>query len=167
MKILKWMAVSMAGVLLAMGLCACGGEPEVSLEPDYSAMIEAQLDLTLENLLSEEEVSQVLGTDMIRLGVFEDGTQLMFGQDTGAYQVMVQMINTTRGQFDEDMNQMAELSAIEDTGEVAWWDAATRQAMAYADGYAVSVCVEVGDADMEVQPMAVSLLQRVLENMEN
>ncbi len=157
-------ALLMAGLLL-VGLSGCG-QKEVHKEPDYSALIEQPLDLALENLLDEAAVRAVTQWDVACLGVFDNGTQLLFSDESGAYQVMVQMINGTRQEFDEDVGQLDDLLSVENMGHVTWWHGETRQLMTYVEGYAISVLVSTGGDDMDVQPVATQLMTHILNSIE-
>ncbi len=160
MKIIKLLAALLALCLPLTALVGCGKDKE----PDYSALIEEPLDVSLEDCLDAATVNQVLGYNMELLGVYEDGTQMLFTNDMGE-QVMVQMVNESRQGFDDMLADMESLEAQPDLGEVAYWHGGTAQLMTYADGYAVSVCIMITD-DMETLSHSRQLTEHILENLD-
>lgn len=159
MKMTKRIVALLALCLLLTALVGCGKDKE----PDYSALIDEPLDVALADCLDAATVNRVLGYNMELLGVYEDGTQMLFTNDLGE-QVMVQMVNESREGFDDMLTDTESLEAQEDLGEVAYWHSGTAQLMTYADGYAISVCIMITD-DMETLSHSRQLTEHVLENL--
>ncbi len=155
----KRMGALTAALLLLLSLAACGDEMK---EMDYSALIEEPLDISLEDCLDAATLNTLIGYDMELVGVFEDGTQMVFTGIAGS-QVTVNAINETRQGFDKMMADMTGLEAVEGLGEVAWWSAG--ELMTYADGYALSVVVRLSD-DMTTLSHARSITEHVLGKLK-
>ena len=159
MRIVKCISLLLALCLPLCGLAGCGKDEE----PNYSALIEPALDVALENCLDADTLNAVLGYNMQLLGVYEDGTQMVFSNEAGE-QVMVQMLNQTREGFDGLLEGMEPLEAVEGLGESAYWHSGTAQLMTYANGYAISVCITISD-DMDVLSPSKSFTQCILDNL--
>jgi len=147
-----------ATLLLLLTLSACGDEVK---EPDYSALIEEPLDISLEDCLDAATLNTLIGYDMELVGVFEDGTQMVFTGIAGS-QVTVNAINETRQGFDDMMVNMTDLEAVEGLGQVAWWRRG--ELMTYTDGYALSVVVRLSD-DVVTLPHAKSITEHILRKL--
>lgn len=159
MKIVKLFAFLLALCLLLTAFAGCGKDKE----PDYSTLIEAPLDVALENCLDSDTVNDILGYNMQLLGVYEGGTQMIFANEMDE-QVMIQMVNQSREGFDGLVADMESLEAQEGLGEVAWWHGGTAQLMTYADGYAISVCISISD-DMETLSHSEAITRHILDNL--
>lgn len=154
-KMSKRIGVLAAALLLLVSLTACGDEAK---EPNYSALIEEPLDISLGDCLDAATLNTLIGYDMELVGVFEDGTQMVFTGIAGS-QVMVNAINETRQGFDDMMANMTNLEVVEGLGEVAWWNGG--ELMVYANGYALSVAVRLSD-DVVTLPHAKSITEHIL-----
>ncbi len=154
-KIARILTVLLVVCLPLLSLTACGDEVK---EPDYSALIEEPLDISLEDCLDAATLNTLIGYDMELVGVFEDGTQMVFTGIAGS-QVTVNAINETRQGFDDMMAEITGLEAVEGLGEVAWWNGG--ELMAYANGYALSVTVSLSD-DVVTLPHAKSITEHIL-----
>ena len=162
-KLLVFLCVFAALSLLS----GCGGTNATSKEPDYSALIQPPVDLTITDCISEQELSTILGYSMTLLGVAEEGSQAVYQTDDGTCVVTVHMLNQTRAGFDAMVNASTVPMVLQEgLGESAYWYEETAQLMLYSGGYAVDIAlvsVDITPANSKayVLEIAGSILQRL------
>lgn len=147
MKLLmRLTAASLAAMML---LCGCGGtNPDV--EPDYSRLIVAPVDLHITDCITEQQISTIMGCPMTLLGTYEENTQAIYTSgDDGTYMVTINLKNQDRGVFDADIAAAGDsVKLYEGVGEAAFWSSVTGELLVYTNEYCLGVAVTGADTTM-------------------
>lgn len=149
-------AVSLAAVLL---LCGCGDNaPSADPAVDYSAMVEAPVDLKITDCISEQQISTVMGTSMILQGLYEENTQAYYMAEDGTA-VNINLKNQERGLFDAAIADFGTNATLfEGVGETAFLVVMTepdsseiisKELLVYINDYTLGVSVVCADITME------------------
>lgn len=136
-NIYKVLPVFLAVALL---LCSCGTNAEEDY--NYEDLIEAPVDISVTDCITEQQVSDVMGTTMVLLGTFEDGTQVIYTSEDSLCQVNVNLKNQTRESFDAHIASLGDsVEMVTSVGEVAYWCEETGELLVYHNGYFLGVAV--------------------------
>ncbi len=141
--------VSLVCLCCATLLCSCslfGDKPEdESVHVDYSQMVTDPVDVSIEDCITDQQVSTVVGVPMTLLGVYEEGTQAVFMSEDATCQVNVNLMNQARSVFDSTVGGAENATLQEGMGEVAYWFEETGELVVYAAGYSLGVAVVTTD----------------------
>ena len=150
-------------------LCGCqlfGGQPEdESVAVDYSQMVTDPVDISIENCITAQQVSTVVGTPMTLLGVYEEGTQAVFMSDDATCQVNINLMNQERSVFDATVGGAENATLQEGLGEAAYWFAETGELVVYAGGYSLGVAVVTLDPGTQMS-FAQQIVTTILNNLQ-
>lgn len=144
MTLQKGLAVLLA-VLLLLGLTACADKAEDGAESltveEYLPEIVPPLNLSITDCLSEAQVSEIIGVDMVASDAYEHGTWVIYSSEDGRRQVSVSMENTTAELYATLIQSLPEAQAFSELGDNAYWNAPTSELIYYIEGYQIAVKV--------------------------
>ena len=118
------------------------------------------MDLSIDDCITEQQLTTVLGHPMHLLGVYEDGVQAVYLSEDGGCQVTIHMMNQTRAGFEAQvLAATVSLTMQEGLGEVAYWYEGKSQLMLFCAGYALDVAVSCADTtEVETQTRQIAEL---------
>lgn len=138
-------AIFLAAMML---LCGCGGSQQ-DIEPDYSRLIVAPVDVQITDCITEQQLSTIMGCAMTLLGTYEDDTQAIYTASDDSAGVTINLKNQTRGVFDAEIAAAGDSVTLYDgVGEAAFWSSVTGELLVYANEYCLGVAVTCADTTM-------------------
>lgn len=152
----------------AVLLCGCqlfSGQPEdESVAVDYSQMITDAVDIAIEDCITDQQISTVVGMPMTLLGVYEEGTQAVFMSEDATCQVNINLMNQPRSVFDSTVGGAENAVLQEGLGEAGYWFEETGELVVYAGGYSLGVAVVTVDPTNRItyaQQITTTILQKL------
>ena len=149
---MKRVLAAVTAFFCVIALASCGQGETASSSPESSndspaISVAPILEVELDKLLSVEQITEIVGTQVGAAQIFEDGTWVRYSSEDYKTNVNINMQESTEELFNTYIElYYPEAVNDEESGEHAKWSAQDQELVVLAKGYMIGINVEIPGA---------------------